>query len=358
MTGKAEKELLHKLALYSQMIDLYPSEPKYLRRYIELLLQLDRESEALEKLRLLERLYEKGGSKKEALSIKQLRQSLDSSGSDFTQTISPVLSSVNPAALSMLMRNAKRIRLKEGDYLIRQNDTDENMYIVISGELAVMVLYPKRSAPTLIHLLGEGEIVGEMAFLEGGARCASVVANSTATVLELSQKRVLQCLLKYPETGEMLRAESQCRRRLTIINGNRILERLPVEEKRHLAQESSIRKYESFKVVRRSGATQNWVGIMETGLIRIVAEDRNGKSHILEPIKPGDMIGEIAAVRDEAVPADMVTVTDTIILQIPMKVFQKAMANNPRVKNKLMDSAADRMASTMIRIRKQAKQSV
>ena len=36
MAGKNEKELLHKLALYGQMIDLYPSEPKYLRRYIDL----------------------------------------------------------------------------------------------------------------------------------------------------------------------------------------------------------------------------------------------------------------------------------------------------------------------------------
>jgi len=352
MSGKAEKELLHKLALYSQMIDIYPSEPKYLRRYIELLLQLDREPEAHEKLRLLERLYEKGGNQQEAVSIKQLRQSL---GADLTETISPILSTVNPAVLSMLMRNAKRLQLKEGDYLIRQNDTDENMYIVINGELAVMVIYPRRSSPTMVHLLGEGEIVGEMAFLEGGARCASVVANSSATVLELSQKRVLQCLLKYPEVGEMLRTESQCRRRLTIINGNRILERLPVEEKRHLAQGSSIRKYDPFKVVRRSGASQNWVGIMESGLIRIVAEDRSGKSHILEPIKPGDMIGEIGALREESVPADMVTVTDTMILQISMKTFQKAMANNPRVKNKLIDSAADRLASTMVRIREQKK---
>jgi len=355
MTAKAEKELLHKLALYGQMIDLYPSEPKYLRRYIELLLQLDREAEALEKLRLLERMYRHGGSQKEALSIKQLRQSLGADASDFTRTLNPVLSSVNPAALSMLMRNAKRIRLKEGEHLIRQNDTDENMYIVISGDLAVMVYYPKRSTPTMVHLLSEGEIVGEMAFLEGGARSASVVANSSVTVIKLSQKRVLQCLLQYPEIGEMLRAESQCRRRLTIINGNRILERLPVEEKRHLAQDSVIKKYDPFKVVSRSGTTQNWVGIVESGLIRIVAEDRDGKSHILEPIKPGDMIGEMGALRDEAMPADMVTVTDTYILQIPMKVFQRAMIDNPRVKNKLMDSAADKVMNTMMRISRQVK---
>jgi len=355
MTGKNDNELLHKLALYSQMIDLYPSELKYLRRYIELLLQLDREKEALHKLRQLERLYQHSGSSQDALSIKQLREGLTGKGGDFTHTLNPVLSSVNPAALNMLMRSAKRVHLKEGDYLIRQDDTDDDMFIVISGELAVMVYYPKRSTPTLVHILSEGEIVGETAFLEGGARSASVVANSKATVLALSPKRVLQCLLKYPEVGEMLRTESQCRRRLTIINGNRTLSRLSVEEKRLLAQDSEIVSYEPFKVVRRAGSSQRWVGIVEAGFVRIVAEDRDGKSHILDPIRPGDMIGEMSALREEAMAADMVTVSDTRILQIPIDTFREAMAKNPRLKNKMIESAAEKVASTMIHIREQGK---
>ncbi len=229
------------------------------------------------------------------------------------------------------------------------------MFIVISGELAVMVYFPKRSTPTLVHILSEGEIVGETAFLDGGARSASVVANSKAMVLALSTKRVLQCLLKYPEVGEMLRSESQCRRRLTIINGNRTLARLSADEKRLLAQDSEIVSYEPFKVVRRAGSSQHWVGIVDAGFVRIVAEDRDGKSHILEPIRPGDMIGEMSALREEAMPADMVSVSDTRILQIPLNTFREVMSKNPGVKTKIIESAAEKVASTMIRIRKQGK---
>lgn len=93
---------------------------------------------------------------------------------------------------------------------------------------------------------------------------------------------------------------------------------------------------------------------MISGLIRIVAEDRLGQSHLLEPIKPGDTIADIAALREESIMADMVTVNDSAILQIPVETFRKVMDANPRIKNHLIESAAERISSTMAYIRNSA----
>jgi len=353
MDDAQTRELQHKEVLYRQMVDLYPNEPKYLRRLAELLLQLGREKDAIECIRHLEKLYQKKGLKDVAKSLKGLRQSI-SSDEDVTATLNPFLSNIKAAALNLLMKNAKRIQLQEGETLIRQGDTDDGIYMIIDGELAVLILYRKQQKPTLIHLLKEGEIVGEMAFLDGRARSASVVAHTRATVLKLTPKRVLQCLLQYPEVGEALRQESEIRKNLTAIHGNLILSMLPDDAKEMLAINAKTIHYPPFTVVSRSKKSLNWTGIMISGLIRIVAEDRIGNSHMLEPIKPGDTIACMAALSEESIMADMITVNDSAILQIPADIFRKVMNDNPRVRKKLIDEAAEKMASTMIYIQKEA----
>jgi len=342
------KELEHKEVLYRQMADLYPTEPEYLRRLIELLLQLDKEQEAVNKMRQLEKLYKKHGLKDVAKSLKDLRQNISDNTDDLNATLNPFLSNIKPEALHMLMRGAKRIQLSEGETLIKQGDHDDGIYIVLGGELAVLVLYRKRKNPTMIHMLKEGEIVGEIAFLEGSVRNASIIANTNASVLKLMHKRILQCLLKFPEVGDSLRHESEFRKQLTAINGNKMLTMLPDEAKDHLAVHAKTIHYPAFSVISRSKKNLSWMGIMISGLVRIVAEDRLGQSHLLEPIKSGDTIADIAALREEAIAADMITVNDSVILQIPVEIFREVMDANPRIKNRLIESAAERIAHTMV----------
>jgi CRP-like cAMP-binding protein len=345
------KELEHKEVLYRQMIDLYPNEPKYLRRLVELLLQLKREDEAIDRMRQLERIYKNRGEKKSAKSLKELRHSLLGSDDTHSGTLNPFLSGIKPEAIAILMRNAERINLNENETLIKQGDADDNMYIVLDGELAVLVLYRKKKSPALVHILREGEIVGEIAFLEGRPRSASIIANTKASVLKLSPKRVLQCLLKFPEVGDYLRQEGDFRSHLTAVNSNTTLARLPDTAKADLALHATTMHYPPFAVISRPEKKLRWVGIVISGLVRIVAEDKLGRSHVLEPIKPGDTIEDAAAIQEGSIPADMVTVNDTAILQIPAQKFRSVMNNNPSVKNRLLENHVKRVTTTMIYIK-------
>jgi CRP-like cAMP-binding protein len=345
------KALEHKEVLYRQMIDLYPNEPKYLRRLVELLLQLKREDEAIDRMRQLERIYKNRGDKGSAKSLKELRHSLLGCDDTHSGTLNPFLSGIKPEAIAILMNDAKRIRLNENETLIKQGDSDDNMYIVLDGELAVLVQYRKKKNPALVHILKEGEIVGEIAFLEGCPRSASIIANTKASILKLSSKRILQCLLKFPEVGDYLRQEGDFRKHLTAINGNTTLTRLPEEVKADLALHATTMHYPPFAVISSSEKKLCWMGIMISGLVRIVAEDKLGQSHVLEPIKPGDTIADIAAIQEETIPADMVTVNETAILQIPAEKFRRVMNDNPSVKNRLLENHAKRITTTMIYIK-------
>jgi len=350
----AIKELEHKAVLYRQMVDLYPSDPKYLRRLSEILLQLGHEGEAVDRMRALERLYKHLGQEKEAESLQKLRRSIVGQDPAMDGTLNPFLSDIKPDAMQMLMKDGKRRELNEGEVLIKQGEKDDIMYIVLEGEVAVLVQYHKHEQPTLLCLLHEGDIVGEIAFLEGSQRSASVVANSAATVLELSNKRVLQCLLEFPEVGEALRFGSDIRKHLTAINSNEFLARLPDEAKEELARHARMVHLPPFHVVSRSRKKLDWVGIMVSGLIRLVAEDSKGNSHILTPIKPGATIAENAVLQDEPPMADMVTVSDSTILQIPSETFRQVMDAQPQIRTLMIEKMNEQLSGTMAMISKPA----
>jgi len=94
---------------------------------------------------------------------------------------------------------------------------------------------------------------------------------------------------------------------------------------------------------------------MVSGLIRTVAEDSLGNSHILEPVKPGDTIAEMAALQDEVSTSDMITVNDSSVLQIPIDKFRSVMKDNPSIRNRLIEHHHKRISTTMTYINNRNK---
>jgi len=344
--------LEHKASLYEQLIHIDPNDPKYLKRYAEILLQLGRKVEADRVLNRLQKLAKDYGDPEQERALTQLRREIVAH--EQPSLSASVFHFSNSKAMQLLIARAKRRCVNEGEYYIRQGEASEGMAIILDGEMAVLARYDKESQPVLIHVLTEGDIVGEMAFLQGAERSADVVASKETTLLELRPKHVLKCLLEYPEVEEALLRETAIRRHIIDLSRNPLLARLPRDLRRWLGEAAEDRRYPAFKVVWRAGEKPDAVGIVTAGLLRFVTEDRHGNSHILEPLKPGDLLGENTAVSNEPVMADMVAVTDTDIVAFPLQVFRDVIRIHPPFREELIRKAADRIASTMILIRDKA----
>jgi CRP/FNR family transcriptional regulator, cyclic AMP receptor protein len=74
----------------------------------------------------------------------------------------------------------KLLRFEEGDLLFKRGDNTRDMYIIRSGYVRVMGY--KQGQHYLITELGKGHYVGEMSFLTGVPRSATVVAGTSVLV--------------------------------------------------------------------------------------------------------------------------------------------------------------------------------
>ncbi len=100
--------------------------------------------------------------------------------------------------------------MKDRDILFREGDLGEHFYVVMKGELEV-IMAEGQADELLLNVLHEGEYLGEMSLiLPGGHRTASVRARGQSTLLSMSRTQFLDLTRKHPELStSMVRVLSQ-----------------------------------------------------------------------------------------------------------------------------------------------------
>lgn len=88
-------------------------------------------------------------------------------------------------------------QLKKGDYLFREGDPSEAMFVIKTGKFSV--LKSKGNSEITLAELGPGDMVGEMAFFDNKPRSASVKALGDGAVIELPFKSLNAQFKSFPE---------------------------------------------------------------------------------------------------------------------------------------------------------------
>jgi NTE family protein len=91
----------------------------------------------------------------------------------------------------------KRMFIPGGQILFRENEAADSLYFVISGCLGVIVR-DSTGPDVLIARVAAGETVGEMAFLDGGVRSATVEALRDTELLKLDKTSYEDLLVRNP----------------------------------------------------------------------------------------------------------------------------------------------------------------
>lgn len=175
-----------------------------------------------------------------------------------------------------------------GDMLCRAGEPGESVYVVLEGELEVR-LSTAGGRDVRIISLRPGDLVGEMAALDGGPRSADTVALRTTRLWRIPRSALVAALEAEPKAALALIAELSRR----IRSANDELEASAVLDlggrvARLLLQERNARDLVAMtqtEMARRLGASrervnrklhqwarEGWVQILPTGLRLVVVE--------------------------------------------------------------------------------------
>lgn len=105
--------------------------------------------------------------------------------------------------IGQILDSGQTIEVESGQFLFHQGDTDNALYIVLSGRFRALAM----QEDGVLHALGdigEGEPIGEFALFMAEPRSASVVAIRKSVVLELKESQYLAIVAKHPSFSSKL----------------------------------------------------------------------------------------------------------------------------------------------------------
>lgn len=116
----------------------------------------------------------------------------------------PFFTDLPPDELDRLMTELDVVNLNSGDILFREGDPGEHLYIVLNGQLEILMA-PDTDDELILNILYEGEYLGEMSLIQpGGHRTASARARGNAVLLSMSRKQFRDLLQRHPELSNAL----------------------------------------------------------------------------------------------------------------------------------------------------------
>lgn len=101
-------------------------------------------------------------------------------------------------ALALLAGSSRLLLFAPGEAVVREGEASRALFVVASGEAAV-----ERGAAEIARI-GRGEVFGEMAFLSGEPRVASVRASGALEVVEVDSRALGSLLGEHAELAEEL----------------------------------------------------------------------------------------------------------------------------------------------------------
>ena len=113
---------------------------------------------------------------------------------------SEFFSAASPAVIDAIAASAQEKSLVRGDVLFKEGDAPDALYIVLSGRIAIAIdNKPLDSRESVVALMVEGDLFGDLALLDGGARSALARALEPSTVLHIPYSAVEPQLSTNPD---------------------------------------------------------------------------------------------------------------------------------------------------------------
>ena len=127
----------------------------------------------------------------------------------------PMFQGVDPSRLRLLAFMGEDRTFRDGELIVRQGETSDSAYLILSGKADVIVEFG--GASSVVAQLGQSEVFGEMAMLCETPRTATVRAKGELRTLLFEREGMLRLLREFPEMAiEMSRSLAQRLERTTM----------------------------------------------------------------------------------------------------------------------------------------------
>ena len=207
-------------------------------------------------------------------------------------------------------------RFNAGDYVIKEGDQGDVVYLVDTGELDCEKTFKKGDKPTFLKTYYPGESFGELALLYNAPRAATIKAK-TDCILWALDRGTFNNIVKEAAVKKRERYENS-------LKNVHILSTIDAYELGQICDAVKSEKAEKGDYIIRQNEIGDKFYILDEGEAYACKVFNEGeKEQIVKEYKSGDYFGELALLRDEPRAASVVAKTKCKLITLDRLAFKR-----------------------------------
>ncbi len=180
------------LAIYKIILRLDPDNEEALRISREVIFSIESKKE---------KTVEDKGAHEEYLEFTPLEATSYVSGTS-QEIFPPFLSGIPQDEAMEFMKRGKRRCFSKGTIVIEEGDSGDSIFFITSGSVKVITHLIGKTLE--LAILGKGDIFGEVAFITGRPRTASVITVEDVEAVEFTRPLLEEIFERYPSEMKVL----------------------------------------------------------------------------------------------------------------------------------------------------------
>ncbi len=262
----------------------------------------------------------------------------------------PLFSGLSPQTFELLVKELKAWEAEPGAVIVAEGEDGDSLFVVARGRVRVERQGAAHEAAVVIGHVEEGGFFGEIAIVAQRPRSASVVAEETTELLEISRATLGELCTLDRNVRAVL--DAFCSERLK----NGVLMSSPVFEGLSPAMLSAVaagfeeRLLEAGVVVVAQGLPSPGLFVVLTGSVDVTARlsaDGTGGAALgsmrLKVLQPGDVFGEMSLLSGDPASASVTTSQPTRLLALPASSFS-SLSETPELRQRIQALSSSRAA--------------
>lgn len=240
-----------------------------------------------------------------------------------------------------IAQQIKIVELAPNEILVRQGEDARSLYFLLEGRLSV-ILKDESGAERVVADLPKGSIVGEIALVVGGRRSATVVGAEASTLGVLTAAALTRLMKLHPVVASSIVSMASRRLRegqlaLHLVGLYQDFDPTLIKEFQKAVDWVTLAAGEP---LFHRGDPADACYLVVSGRLRTMPEDdSDGQPFLGHDATPGDIVGDLPMILEEAHRITMAAVRETEIARIPRSAFEDWVERRPRMMLNLVRTA-------------------
>lgn len=242
-----------------------------------------------------------------------------------------LFNSLEEKELSTVIDAFEEKRYVKGDYVIKQGEQGDVLYLIESGTLNCYKTFKKEEGDKFLKVYNPGESFGELSLLYNAPRAASIIANEDCILWALDR----ECFNNIVKEAAMKKREKY----ENFLKSVEILKQVEDYELSQICDALQLKKIsKGTEIIKQNEIGDNFYIIEEGEAYAMKTFNEGEQPKLVKEYQKGGYFGELALIRNEPRAASVFTKTDCRLLSLDRMSFKRLLGPLENILKRNSDS--------------------